>query len=136
MCRDPTLEIFDMCEFKMALFDNGKPEEFLLFIQKYQDDAWLIRNSRIWCEASISMYSTVCRSTISVLFFVCTSWKYNHITFQPIHFGFRYVIFPMNRLSKKNFAMCHRMSKPHQLKVRCYTACIVDIHEYLAAFPG
>ena len=30
--RDPTSAKSDLCEFKMALFDNGKPEEFLFFI--------------------------------------------------------------------------------------------------------
>ena len=27
------------------------------------------------------------------------------------------------------------MKKPHELKVRCYTACIIELYEYLAAFP-
>ena len=32
LCRNPTLEKLYMYEFKMFLFDNGKPEDFLLFI--------------------------------------------------------------------------------------------------------
>ena len=32
LCRDPTSEKSDLYEFKMALFDNFDPEEFLLFI--------------------------------------------------------------------------------------------------------
>ena len=35
MCRDPRSENLDLYEFKMALFDNGKPEEFLLFIRNF-----------------------------------------------------------------------------------------------------
>ena len=31
-CRNPTSEKFDLYEFKMALFENGNSEEFLLFI--------------------------------------------------------------------------------------------------------
>ena len=30
--RDPTSDKSDLYEFKMALFDNGDPEEFLLFV--------------------------------------------------------------------------------------------------------
>ena len=31
--RDPTSEKSDLYKFKMDLFDNGNPEEFLLFIR-------------------------------------------------------------------------------------------------------
>ena len=34
--RDPTSEKSDMYESKTALFDNGKPEEFLLFVQNFK----------------------------------------------------------------------------------------------------
>ena len=33
--RDPTSEKLDLYEFKMDLFDNGKMEEFLLFIRNF-----------------------------------------------------------------------------------------------------
>ena len=31
----PTSDKTDLYEFKMALFDNGKPEEFLLFVRNF-----------------------------------------------------------------------------------------------------
>ena len=34
LCRDPTPENSDTDELKMALFDNGETEEFLLFTKK------------------------------------------------------------------------------------------------------
>ena len=34
--RDPMTEKLDLYELKMALFDNGNPEEFLLFIGNFQ----------------------------------------------------------------------------------------------------
>ena len=34
-CKDTTSEKSDLCEFKMYFFDNSKPEEFLLFIHKF-----------------------------------------------------------------------------------------------------
>ena len=35
LCRDPTSSTSDLYEFKMSLFDNGKPEEFLLFVRNF-----------------------------------------------------------------------------------------------------
>ena len=35
LCRDPTPEKSDIYEFKISLFDNGEPEEFLLFIRDF-----------------------------------------------------------------------------------------------------
>ena len=32
---DPTLENSYLYEFKMAMFDNGEPEQFLLFIRNF-----------------------------------------------------------------------------------------------------
>ena len=32
--------------------------------------------------------------------------------------------------------MCHRIRKPHGLKVRCYVARLIDLNEYLPSFPG
>ena len=34
--RDPTSENSDKYEFKMALFDNGKPEILLLFVRNFK----------------------------------------------------------------------------------------------------
>ena len=34
--RNPTSEKSDLYEFKMALFDNDEPEEFLLFVQNFK----------------------------------------------------------------------------------------------------
>ena len=33
--RDPTSSTTDLYEFKMSLFDNGNPEEFLLLVRKF-----------------------------------------------------------------------------------------------------
>ena len=33
--RDPTSQKLDLHELKMALFDNGEPEEFLLFVRNF-----------------------------------------------------------------------------------------------------
>ena len=33
--RDPTSSMLDLYDFKMSLFDNGEPEEFLLFVRNF-----------------------------------------------------------------------------------------------------
>ena len=33
--RDPTSSLLDLYEFKMDLFDNGNPEEFLFFVRNF-----------------------------------------------------------------------------------------------------
>ena len=35
MRRDTTLPTLELYEFKMSLFDNGKPKEFLLFVRNF-----------------------------------------------------------------------------------------------------
>ena len=35
LCRDPTSIMLYLFEFRMSLFDHGKPEQFLLYIKKF-----------------------------------------------------------------------------------------------------
>ena len=35
LCRNLTLSTSDLYEFKISLFDNGEPEEFLLFLLNF-----------------------------------------------------------------------------------------------------
>ena len=35
LCRVPTSPTSDLYEFKISLFDNGEPEEFLLFVRNF-----------------------------------------------------------------------------------------------------
>ena len=52
LCGDPTLENQDIFEFRISLFDNGKLEEFLLFVHnlKMTIDApgTLTDNLKLW----------------------------------------------------------------------------------------
>ena len=42
--------------------------------------------------------------------------------------------FPVNALSKQKHTMRRGMIKPHVLKVRRYTNCLIEINEYLTVF--
>ena len=63
-------------------------------------------------------------------------WKHNYDEFKPCPIGFRYVLPPVNELSKQKRTMQRLMRKPCELKVRFYNYCMVDINEYLTLFPG
>ena len=52
-------------EFKMALFDNGDPEEFLLFISNFITTLEGVRNARFWSKDPVSSYSVTWRSVTS-----------------------------------------------------------------------
>ena len=48
-CRDPTFENQDIYEFKMALFDNGEFDEFLLFMQNSNmmlNESWMLTDNK------------------------------------------------------------------------------------------
>ena len=53
---DTTSQKLDLHELKMALFDNGEPEEFLLFI----------RNACGYCKDSTPSYTITCISVTPV----------------------------------------------------------------------
>ena len=55
--RDPTSEKSDLYEFKMALFDNGETEEFLLFLQ----------NFKMTLEASVTLVARKTRQYLCTL---------------------------------------------------------------------
>ena len=67
---------------------------------------------------------------------MCSGWKYDFVKFEPSHFGLRCVLFTLNALSKKNCRARRGMRKPRELKVRCYTAHLIDFNGYLSDFPG
>ena len=43
---------------------------------------------------------------------------------------------PVNTLYKQKRGMCNGVSKPRELKVKCYDACLIYINDYLDDLPG
>ena len=43
---------------------------------------------------------------------------------------------PINTLSKQKREMRRCMKNPRSLKVKRYSACLIDLNEYLVSFPG
>ena len=133
--RYPTSKKSDLYKIKLALFDDGKPEEFLLFI----------RNFNMTLEASgMLVYITniqyfcmmLWRRVTSVWHVVCWGGKYNQRKFKPLYLGFRNVLSTINVLSKQKRVMCCGTRNPRKLRVICYAARLIDLDEYLETFPG
>ena len=60
LCRDPTSENSDLCEFKIALFKNGDPEEFLLFICNFNMNLEASRYPRrLVCGEALHQFDTL-----------------------------------------------------------------------------
>ena len=100
----------------MALFDNVKLEELLLFLHNFK------MALATQCKATVSSYAITWRSGTSVWYFVCSGLEYHHNTFKPICFGFQYVTFFFQYIFfKKRTTICG-MRKPRELKVIRYNS--------------
>ena len=81
------------------------------------------------------MYPTTCRGATSVLYFVWSSWKYKHVTFKPIHFGFRYVLFSCERIVWANDRDTPCNEESAQIKIIMIHFLYSYNNEYLSVFP-
>ena len=103
--RDPTSENLDLYEFKMALFGNGEPEEFLLFVQKFQ----LTLKAPVTIDASTKMqyFCTLLHEEalrqLEILYFEVGSTTVAHLN--HIIFGLGTYFFPVNALPKQKCTM-------------------------------
>ena len=59
LCRYPTSSTSDLYEFKMSLFDNGEPEELLLFVRNF--NMTLATSGTIETSAEIQYLCTLVR---------------------------------------------------------------------------
>ena len=65
---------------------------------------------------------------------MCRGGKYDYNKFKPHYFGFRFILCPIDALSKQKRAMRHGKRKPLKLNVRRSADCLIDLNEYLDAF--
>ena len=134
--RDPASAKSDLYEFKLALFDNGKPEEFLFFISKFQ--MTLKAAGTLASGVKIRYLSMiVCEEVLHQLNMLSSEVKSTTLEhLKSIILGLRAYFFPVNALPEQQCMIRRGMRKPHSVKVRRYTACIIDINEYLAVLTG
>ena len=124
----------DLYEFKMALFDNGELEKFFLFIRNFQMTLevliTLADSEKInYLCMQLCGKTSLQLDTLSVEVISTTIEHLNHIILSLDTY-----FFPINVLSKQNFAMRRGIRNPWKLKVRRLAARMIEINEYLDAF--
>ena len=135
-CLDLMSSKSDLYGFKMALFDNGDPEGFLLFVMNFQ---MILKASRILASGMKIKYLRMLLHVkalfhINVLYSKVISTVSKHLKSIVLCLGTYF--FPIHLLSKQKRTIRHVMSNPHGLTVILHLACMIDSNNYLAVFPG
>ena len=134
--RDPTSSTSEIYEFKMYLFENGDPEEFLLFVRN--SNMTLAASERMEAGAKYKYLRTLVRGEalrqFDSLSAVVESTETLNVDY--IIMGLSQYFPPVNSLSKQKRAMRRGMKKPSALTIRRYAASLIDLNEYLESFPG
>ena len=120
----------------MAFFDNGDPEEFLLFIWNFK--LALRTLVTLTDSANIHNLCMILHGKVLVQFDnLCSqigSTNTAHLNW--VNLGLGPYFFPVDVYSKQKPMMCSGIRKPCKLKLRWYAARLIDINEYLATFTG
>ena len=112
----------DLYEFKMALFDNGNSEEFLLFIWDYNMTPEASGTLKSGIKIQFLPYAGM------LIHVVCWGKKCYPRKHDVVYFRFRCVLFPINVTVKKKCAIRHGMRKPRGLKVSCCYDPLIDLN--------
>ena len=126
----------DLYEFKKDLFDNGKPEEFLLFIWNFQ--MTLEAKGALAASTKIQyMCTLLCVKSLHKLdtfSFVLGSTTTTYLNCNVLDLGTYFFLLMSSQKEEK--VMRRGMRKPCKLKVRRYAAHMIKINEYLDVFLG
>ena len=134
--RNPMSPTSDLYEFKMSLFDNGEPEEFLLFV----------RNFNMNLAAAGTLEAGVKYQYLRTI--VCGEALYQFDSLSDdvevtetlnVDYMFRSLsqyCTPLNMKPKQKCAMLRETKRMRSLTVRHYVTCLIDINEYLKSFTG
>ena len=120
----------------MALSDNSKPEELLLFIRNF--NMTLKASGTLKSGAEIQYLHTLVHGEalrqFDTLSAEVESDTQENLT--SIILGLGAYFFPVNAPSMWKRAMRRRSRKPYGLKLRLYATRLIDLNEYLAVLPG
>ena len=130
------LSTSDLYYFKMALFDNGKPEDFLLFVRNFNKT--LVLSGKLKTGAEVQylcnlFYEEELRQfdSLSAVVEIMQTLDVDQIIKGLAHYSPS-----VNSLFKKKRTMRCGMKKTCDLTVRCYAERLIDLNEYLASFMG
>ena len=134
--RDPTSITSDLYEFKMSFFDNGEPEEFLLFVHNF--NTTLTESGTLEAGAKYQYLRTIAYGEALCQFYLLSAdiKGTENLNVDYIIRGLAQYPPPVNFLSKYKHAMRRRMKKMCILIVRRYAVHLIDLNEYLASFKG
>ena len=123
-------------KLKMALFDNGEPEEFLSFLQNFNMtlEASGTRNDGVkiqWFYTLVHGYELRQFDALSAELEISIPETLFYIIL-----GLGTYFSPLNALTNKKRAMRRGMRKPRGLKVIFYAARLIELNEYLYVFLG
>ena len=123
----------NLYEFKMSLFNHGKPEEFLFLIQNLNTN--IEATGTLDTDAKIQYLCTLVRGEAFCQFDFFPNDVENIETLNVDYSikGLALYLPPVNSLSKQKRVMHCGI---HSLKVRRYAARLIDLNEYLAYFSG
>ena len=116
----------------MASFDNGKTEEFLLFIHNFNMTLKVSVTLKAGAKITLVRGKSLCQ------FDVLSSESERAITDALTYniLGLRTYFFPVNAMSTKKCVMRCVMRKPRGLKLRRHTSFLVYFNDHLVVFPG
>ena len=134
--RDTISAKSDLYDFKMDFFDNGESEEFLLLVRNF--NMTLAASGMLGTEAKVKCLCMLVRVEVLCQFDLLSDHMEgtNPLTSENIILGLAAYFPPVNSPPKKKRAMRRGTRNPRVLKVRLYTAILVELNKYLALFPG
>ena len=132
LLRYPTSQKSDLYELKIAFFYNYEPEEFLLFLQKFETT--LEASGTLAASAKIQYLHTLVHGDllgqIYTLSVEVRSTASEHL--KLIILGLGTYSFLVNALSKQRCAVRRGTRKPRVSRVICYADHMIDLNDYLA----
>ena len=113
----------------MALFENGDPEGFFLFVRNF--NMTLSASGMMKTGAKVQHVHTLVRGEVSRLFnlFSTDVEGPDPLTVKTNILGLYLYFSPVNLLSNQKRAMCRGMRKMCRLKVRQYENLLIDLND-------
>ena len=136
LCRDPTPFTLDLYEIKMALFERGELEEFLLFIRNFKLNLAASGTLKVGTKYQY-LCTLVCRDALLQFDLLHADVEVTQtLNIDYIIKGLSQYFTPCKFAIKTKASHAPWKKKPRALTVRRYAARQIGLNEYLASFPG
>ena len=127
--KNSTSEKLDMYEFKMDLFDNCKPEQFLLLVSNIKMElevsGIITSNTKLQFLCNLLFGKSLCKFETLCL----KIWSMTMTHLNQVILGLGLYSPPLNEFPKQKRAMRCGMIYLHELKVSIYAVRMVEFNE-------